>query len=186
MNPIALFLYLLPLKQEVGLRKFINIVARATLISYVVYAVFAIFGEKLFTLLQIDFESFRIFGGIVLTTVSLLFIIEGKASLVKTKGAVNKIAAEIALPFMVGAGIIAISIIIGRQQGAMKASFIIFIVMLITFLSIWGLALLRHNLKPKLKVIFDQNADILLRLNGFLIGAFGVNLIVAGINNLFF
>ncbi len=185
MNPIALFLYILPMKKEVGLRNFINIVARASLISYLVYAAFAIFGERLFSFLQIDFEAFRIFGGIVLMTVSLLFIIKGNKSLIQTKGEINRLAAEIALPFMVGAGTIAISIIIGKQQGPLMASMIIFIVMLITFLSISLLALLRHSLKPQFKSIFDQNADILLRLNGFFIGAFGVNLIVSGITNLF-
>lgn len=185
MNPIALFLYILPMKKEVGLRNFVNIVARASLISYLVYAAFAIFGEKLFSFLQIDFEAFRIFGGIVLMTVSLLFIIKGNKSLIQTKGEINRLAAEIALPFMVGAGTIAISIIIGKQQGPLMASMIIFIVMLITFLSISLLALLRHSLKPQFKSIFDQNADILLRLNGFFIGAFGVNLIVSGITNLF-
>lgn len=184
MNPIALYLYILPLKKQVGVVRFINIVARATIISYVVYTVFALSGEKFFHLLQIDFESFRIFGGLVVTVLSLIFIVQGKKSLITTTGEVNRIAAEIALPFMVGAGTIAISIIIGRQQGAMKASLIIFAVMLLTFIAICTLSLLRHSLKPRWKIFFDQNAEILLRLNGFMIGAFGINLIVTGIRNL--
>lgn len=184
MNPVALYLYILPLKKQVGLVRFINIVARATLISFLVYTAFALSGEKLFHLLQIDFESFRIFGGLVVTALSLVFIIQGKKSLITTSGEVNRIAAEIALPFMVGAGTIAISIIIGRQQGAMMASIIIFVVMLLTFLAICMLSLLRHSLKPRWKIVFDQNAEILLRLNGFVIGAFGVNLIVTGIRNI--
>src|SRR5680860_1352690 len=132
MNPIALFLYILPLKKEVGLRKFINIVARATIISYLVYTAFAISGEQFFYLLQIDFEAFRIFGGLVLTALALIFILQGKKSLITTTGEVNRIAAEIALPFMVGAGTITISIIIGRQQGSLGAALIIFLVMLLT------------------------------------------------------
>lgn len=184
MNPVALYIYILPLKKVVGLRRFIHIVARATLISYVVYVAFALSGEKLFNILQIDFEAFRIFGGIVVTALSLIFILQGKKSMITTKGEVNRIAAEIALPFMVGAGTIAISIIIGRQQGAVMASTIIFIVMLLTFIAICMLSLLRHWLRPKWKIVFDQNAEILLRLNGFVIGAFGVNLVVTGIRNI--
>ncbi len=37
----------------------------------------------------------------------------------------------------------------------------------------------------KFKTAFDKNMEILLRLNGFFIGAIGVNMIAIGINNLF-
>lgn len=186
MNPIALFIYLLPLKKEVSLRRFINILARATLITYVVYVIFALSGEKLFEILQIDFEAFRVFGGVVVASISLLFIIQGKKSLINTEGEVNRIAAEIALPFMVGAGTITLSIIIGRRLGSIKAAIVILIVLALTFLIIALLASIRHALKPRLKIVFDQNADILLRINSFIIGAIGVDLVIVGIKNLFF
>lgn len=185
MNPVALFLYLLPIKKEMGLRRFANIVARASLITYVVYVVFAVSGEKFFQILSVNFEAFRIFGGLVVASLSLIFIVQGKKSMITTKGELNKIAAEIALPFMVGAGTITLSIIVGRRLGALDASIAIFIVMFLTFAIITALAAIRSSLKPKMKVVFDQNADILLRINSFIIGAIGVDLIVTGFRNLF-
>jgi multiple antibiotic resistance protein len=185
LNPIALFLYLLPLKKEVGLRKFINIVARASLIAYVIFFVFAISGEKFFDALDINFEAFRIFGGVIVASISLIFIINGKKSLITTAGELNRIAAEIALPFMVGAGTITLSILVGRQLGSLRGAIAIFIAMLLTFLAISFFAILRHSLNSRLKVVFDQNADILLRINSFIIGAIAVDLIVIGIKNIF-
>ncbi len=185
MNPVALFLYLLPLKKESDLPHFANIVARATLIAAVIYIIFAVSGERFFQLLNVNFEAFRIFGGMVVASLSLIFIIKGKKSFITTRGELNKIAAEIALPFMVGAGSITLSIIIGRKLGAAQASFAICVVMLLTFIIIVALAAIRSSFKPTFQAVFDQNAEILLRINSFIIGAIGVDLIVTGFKNLF-
>ncbi len=185
MNPIALFLYLVPLKREMNMKKFANIVGRATLISYLIYLVFAVSGERVFQALSVNFESFRIFGGIVVTSLSLVFIIQGKKSLISTQGELNRIAAEIALPFMVGAGTIALSIIVGRNLGAAGASFAIFVVMFLTFAIIVLLGAFRSALNKRAKATFDQNADILLRLNSFVIGAIGIDMTVTGIRAIF-
>lgn len=184
LNPFALFLYLLPLKKEIGFQHFLYVVAKASFISYVIYAVFAISGEKLFETLRINFDSFRIFGGIVVSSFALTFIIQGRQSMITTRGELNKIAAEIALPFIVGAGTITLSILIGRAYGPLISVLGIALVLFFNFLTIATLALIRQRLKPKMKIVFDKNAEILLRINGFLVGAFGVDLIVTGIQNL--
>jgi multiple antibiotic resistance protein len=185
MNPIALFLYLLPLKKEVGLRKFVNIVARASFITYLIFFVFTVSGDRFFQALDVNFEAFRIFGGTVVASLSLIFIINGKKSLIRTTGELNRIAAEIALPFMVGAGTITLSILVGRQLGALQGSIAIFIAMFLTFVMISALAAFRQSLNKRFKIVFDQNADILLRINSFIIGAIAVDIISIGIKNLF-
>jgi multiple antibiotic resistance protein len=40
--------------------------------------------------------------------------------------------------------------------------------------------------KHKFRVAFDKNMEILLRLNGFFIGAIGINMIIQGINSLYY
>lgn len=184
LNPFALFLYLLPLKKEVGLRRFLHILARASLISCAIYILFALSGEALFAALKIKFDSFRIFGGIVVSAFALIFILQGKKSMITTRGELNSIAAEIALPFIVGAGTITLSILMGRAMGPAGSVLAISFLMLLNYIIISLLAVLRHKLKPRPQVVFDKNAEILLRINGFLVGAFGVDLIVTGILNL--
>lgn len=184
LNPFALFVYLIPLKKERGMREFANIMLRASLISYVIYLLFALFGQNIFRLLNIDFEAFRIFGGIVLVSLALSFILQGKKSMIATRGELSRIAAEIALPFIVGVGTITLSILIGEALSAIKATITIAAVMVVNFVVIYLLALARHLLKEDLKIVLDKNAEILLRINGFIVGAYGVNLIVEGLKNI--
>lgn len=184
LNPFALFIYILPVKKEHGLNKFNSILIRASLISYAIYLLFAIFGPRLFEFLLINFEAFRIFGGIVLTGFALSFILQGRQSMITTRGELNKIAAEIALPFIVGAGTITQSILIGNRFSDLNSAFIIACVMLINYAIVMGLIIFRTKLKPKMQIVFDRNAEIVLRVTGFLVGAYGINLIVVGVQNL--
>lgn len=186
LNPFALFIYLLPLKRAVDFRVYSHILARASVIAFIIYAFFAVFGDAFFTsVLKISFDSFRIFGGIVLIAFALSFIIQGKESMITTKGELSKIATEVALPFMVGAGTITLSIILGNRLGAVNAVFALLIIMLVNFLVVFLLAYFRQALNSKAKDVMDHNLDVFLRINGFIAGAFGVDLVVTGIQNLF-
>lgn len=186
LNPFALFIYTLPIKKDHGLKEYINILARASLISFIIYAIFSLSGEALFTgFFQVNFESFRIFGGIVLLSYAIIFLVQGRKSMVNTRGELNVIASEVALPFIVGAGTITLSILMGRNLGGLKSIIAIAITLMLNFLIVILLATIRHGMRNKHKIVLDQNLDIILRLNGFVFGTFGVDLILSGISNTF-
>lgn len=185
LNPFALFIYLLPLKRELAIKDYSYVLARASLISFLIYVFFAIFGDAFFReVLKIEFASFQIFGGLVLVSFALSFIIQGKESMITTKGELSKIAGEVALPFMVGAGTITLSILIGQSLGAVMATAALTVIMVANFIIIMAIAAFRGALKPNPKIVFDKNLEILLRINGFIVGAFGVDLIISGIQKL--
>jgi len=185
MNPFALFIYLLPLRRELDTAAFARVIAQASMISFVVYALAAVFGNAIFEdFFQLDFEAFRIFGGVVLIAFALSFIVQGKKSMITTRGELSDIAAEVSIPFMVGAGTIAVSILMGQELGAVSSVIGIAIVMVFTFISIMAFAIFRQTLTKPLRHAFDKNLEALLRLNGFIVGAFGVDLIITGITNL--
>ena len=185
MNPFALFIYTLPLLKEFEMHDYVTIIVRATAISWAIYIFFAIVGLYVFNeVLNLNFNSFRIFGGLVLISFALSFILQGKESMVSTKGELSKIASEVALPFMVGAGTIALSVVVGERLGPFQGSVVITTVMAITALMVIGLAVFRLSLKKRMRIVLDKNLEILLRINGFIVGAFGVDLIVIGIRNL--
>lgn len=78
LNPFALFLYLKDVMGELDSRDFYKVLLKASFISYVIFFVFAVFGRKLFLdVFQISFESFRIFGGIILFAYAYFYIIPG-------------------------------------------------------------------------------------------------------------
>lgn len=185
LNPFALFFYLLPLKEERGLSDFIKITFRATFITFAIYCVFAIFGEWIFTtLLNVDFNSFRIFGGMVLLGSALNSIVWGKRAAVATKGEMNAVATQIALPFMVGTGTITMSILIGRELGNLAAVFSIGSVLAASFAIVVSLALARSSLKTPYKDGLDRTLEIIVRLNGFFVGSIGVDIIIRGFEKL--
>lgn len=186
LNPFALFIYTMPLLTAFDLRHYAYILFRASFISWVIFLFFAYFGNYFFdNILNIHFDSFRIFGGLLLTAFALSFILQGKNSMITTRGELSKIASEVALPFMVGAGTITLSIVTGARLTTVATAMTLTIVVAAAFIAVILLALFRRNLNKQMRIVLDKNLEIFLRLNGFIIGAFGIDLIITGINNLY-
>lgn len=188
LSPFALFLYLRPVIQQLSHRDFVKVLFKATVISFVIFFVFLALGDVVFRqILNINFESFRIFGGIVIFSIAYLFIIKGQKAFFHLKGSLDDLAAEIALPFFVGAATISLTILMGNRFSLLVGSGLLVFILSINFVVILLLKYLRDRIeKHKFKVAFDKNMEILLRLNGFFIGAIGINMIIQGINNLYF
>lgn len=187
LNPFALFLYLQPIMKELDDKTFNRVLIKANLISFGVYLIFLLFGDFIFKgLFQIHFDSFRIFGGIIIFSFAYLFIVKGERAMIQMKGDLDDLASTIALPFMVGAGTISLTILMVHQYERVLAFFMLGGALLINYLFIMLLKEIRVQIeKRKFRVAFDKNMEVLLRLNGFLVGAIGVNMIVTGILNLF-
>ncbi len=187
LNPFALFLYLEPIRKDLSHSQFITVIFKASFISLVVCYLFFFFGEFLFKkVFLIDFESFRIFGGIIIFSYAYFFIVKGQRALIHIKENLDDLASEIALPFMVGAGTISLSILTSYRHPGWIGVSILLVAFTINFGSIFLLKKLRDSLEgKKLKKAYDKNMEVLLRLNGFFIGAIGINMILTGIKNMF-
>lgn len=138
--------------------------------------------EKIF---QINFESFRIFGGIILFSLAYLYIIRGQKGFLQAKENLDDLASEIALPFMVGAGTISLAILLGDRLNFPQNIISLVSIMIINFIFVIGLKELRVRIKnQKFRVAFDKNMEILIRINGFFVGAIGINMILNGVTNI--
>jgi multiple antibiotic resistance protein len=187
LNPFALFLYLEPIRKDLSHKQFIHVIVKASLISLVICYLFFFSGEFLFKkVFMIEFESFRVFGGIIIFSYAYFFIVKGQRALIMIKENLDDLASEIALPFMVGAGTISLSILTSYRHARWTGMLILLTAFVINFVSIYLLKVLRDSLEGrKLKKAYDKNMEVLLRLNGFFIGAIGVNMILTGIQNMF-
>lgn len=187
LNPFALFLYLEPVRKDLNHKQFMLVISKASLISLSVCFIFFFSGEFLFrNVFMIDFESFRIFGGIIIFSYAYFFIVRGQRALIMIKENLDDLASEIALPFMVGAGTISLTIVTSYRHSTLVGVLVLIIVFFINFTSIFLLKKLRDSLEGrKLKTAYDKNMEVLLRLNGFFIGAIGVNMMMTGIKNMF-
>lgn len=186
LNPFALFIYLQPVMAGLSKKSFAKVFLQASGISLLIYCLFAFSGNFLFEkILQIKFESFRIFGGLVISAIALMVILTGKHALIHIKEDLDDLASEIALPYMVGAGTISLSIMIGNTLSTLAGFLVLFIVVSLNYVGVLLLKSIRDCLPPKFRIAFDKCLGILLRLSAFLIGAIGLNMIITGIQNLF-
>ncbi|MCW3785827.1 MarC family protein [Plebeiibacterium sediminum] len=187
LNPFALFLYLEPIRKDLNHKQFITVIFKASIISLTICYVFFLSGEFLFVkVFLIDFESFRIFGGIIIFSFAYFFIVKGQRALIMIKENLDDLASEIALPFMVGAGTISLSIITSYKHTPLVGSFVLVAAFGLNFFLIYLLKKIRDSLEgKKIKTAYDKNMEVLLRLNGFFIGAIGINMILSGIKNMF-
>ena len=188
LNPFALFLYLEPIRKDLTHKSYMIVIIKASLISFFVCLLFFFFGDVIFRkIFAIDFESFRIFGGIIIFSYAYIFIVRGEKALIMIKENLDDLASEIALPFMVGAGTISLSILLSQKHSYFIGSLSLFIIFTINFLTLFLLKKFRDSIeKRKFKKAFDKNMEVLLRLNGFFIGAIGINMMLTGIKNMFF
>ncbi len=187
LNPFALFLYLEPVRKDLNQRVFFRVILNASLISLVICFLFFFTGEFIFKqVLYIEFQSFRIFGGIIIFSYAYFYIIRGQRALIMIKENLNDLASEIALPFMVGAGTISLSILLSYRHEKWQGILVLVSVFIINYVLILFFTWLRSGIRAKrLKTAFDKNMEVLLRLNGFFIGAIGINMIMTGVKNLF-
>jgi multiple antibiotic resistance protein len=187
MNPFAQFLYLKSVADELDVPTFTRVYGKASLMSFIIYIIFAKAGDALFTeFFSIRFESFKIFGGIIIFSYAFLFILTGAKSMVRLKENLDDLASEIALPFIVGAGTIYLSILIGKNTPNIAvATVIIGAVMLINFLTVVLFALIKEQFKKKRRIAFDKLVSIAMRLNGFFMGAIGVHMVMDGLVSFF-
>lgn len=187
LNPFAMFLYLQPIRRELDHKSYVKVLTKATLISALIYAVFILSKDFMFEhLFNIHFYSFRIFGGVVIFAMAYYFVVRGEKALIKLKGDLDELASEIALPFMVGAGTISLTIIIAQNNTMMMSFILIFSALLFNYVIILLLTFIRSQFeKRKMRLAFDKNTEILLRLNGFFLGAIGVDMIIEGILSIF-
>lgn len=188
LNPFALFIYLQPLMKDLTKKNFAYVLFKASITSFLIFALFALTGNFIFAnILHIKFEAFRIFGGIILFSIGFLFIVKGQRAVIQMKENLDDLASEIALPFMAGAATISFAILIGDAHQPVEALTGIFLIMLINYVVLVFFDFIRDNITlKKFRVAFDKNMIILMRLNSFFIGAIGVNMVITGINNLYF
>lgn len=187
LNPFALFLYLEPIRKDLTHKSFMLVIFKATLISLFICLAFFFSGDVIFRkVFQIDFESFRIFGGIIIFSYAYFFIVKGQKALIMIKENLDDLASEIALPFMVGAGTISLSILLSQKHTMFIGAVSLFIIFTVNFLVLFFLKKFRDSIEgKKFKTAFDKNMEVLLRLNGFFIGAIGINMVLSGIRNMF-
>lgn len=182
LNPFSQVLFLWSLMTSMSWREFAGIYARASLLSFGVYALFALTGDMLFReVFQVRIDAFRIFGGLIVFIISLRYFTQGGGSAQFFQGKATDLATSISIPFMVGPATIWVSMEIGRTLAAPMDVLLIGAVLAVNFVIVTVAQLFLSRMKRHTESLVGAYFTILMRTSALFIGAIGIEMILAGL-----
>jgi multiple antibiotic resistance protein len=185
LNPFALCLYLAGVMDDLQFRVFVKVLVWASLISMVVFWVFALTGERLLVeFLGVRPEALRIFGGVIFFIIAYNYVTTGYRATEALRGSLEELPSAIALPFMIGAGTITEAILLGKRHGPHLSIFLLFLGLCVCFVFVVGFKLVKDCLKGEREKVFERYVNIFSRINGLFIGAISTDMVVSGIRKL--
>lgn len=185
LNPFSQVLYLRELFNQLALRHFFMVHLWATGYSFTIFMVFAIFGEPILTdLFQIRLGSLRVFGGLINLYVAYRYVTAGEGSTQLFRGDVTDLAPRIALPYMVGPGMLWVSIMIGEVHGIFLGTGIILGVLAVNMLFVLFAYGIFRRAEAERETAFTKLFAMLMRIMALFVGAVGVEMIVGGLQDL--
>lgn len=185
LNPLALCLYLVGVMEDLEQKDFARVLLWACTISFAVFWAFSFTGERLLVdLLGIQPGALRAFGGFIFFVVGYNYIVKGYKTTEALRGSLDELPSAIALPFMIGGGTITQSILVGKQHGPLLSALVLFIGVAVCFIVVMAFKTIRDHMQGNRERIFERYVNIMVRINGLLIGAISVDMVTSGLRQL--
>ncbi|MCO8103678.1 MarC family protein [Acinetobacter indicus] len=185
LNPFLMSIYMLGIIRNSEARVFNRALIQGSLISFVVFILFAKTGEAFFhDVLPVRFESFQIFGGIIFLVIGYRYVFEGADTIGVMRGAPHHLAGTIAMPFMIGPGTISAAVITGIQLSLWQLVLVIFVTLFLTCSLLILMKYAHDHLQHKHSNYIDLYVDIVGRLAALLIGTIAIDMIVTGVSGI--
>jgi small neutral amino acid transporter SnatA (MarC family) len=182
LNPFALSVYLMDVFRHREQGEFLSILVRASLLSGLVFGVFAYFGSSVFTrVLQVRFEAFQVFGGVLFLLVALRFMLQGSQTLVALRGEPGHVAGAVAMPFMIGPGTVSAATVAGLRQPPLLALLSVACALLGTMLWLWLFKLLFDRLRQQRAALVERYVEVASRVSAMLVGSIAIEMILVGL-----
>lgn len=185
LNPFALCLYLVGVMEDLDFRAFVRVMSGACIISFIVFSIFALAGESvLIGCFHVKPNALRVFGGVIFLIVGYNYVVKGYRTTELLRGSLEELPSAIALPFMIGAGTLTQSILIGKLNSRPVALLILLAGIAISFFVVFAFRAIRDRMKTTREKVFDRYVNIMVRINGLLVGAISTEMIVSGIREM--
>lgn len=179
LNPFLLVVYLIDVFDKLPSATFRRVIIRAGLISTCVFSVSAIMGDVLFRdLLQAQFASFQLFGGVVFLVIGLRFVFEGNSAIKGLRGESQHIAGSIAMPLMIGPGTISASILAGKRLSHVWSVLAISSAVLVSVGVMILLKYLHDYVRTRNAELVQRYMDIAGRVTALVVGTFAIEMIM--------
>jgi multiple antibiotic resistance protein len=182
LNPFLVVVYLIDVMQKLGRREFRHVLLRASIIASGVFCLFAILGDAVFSeIVQVEFASFQIFGGIVFLLIGLQFVFRGPQAIEILRGESEHLAGAIAMPVLIGPGTISASVIIGKRLDPLMACTAILFAVTISVTIMLLLKLLHDITRPRRERLVQRYIEIIGRITALYVGTVSVEMIMQGV-----
>ena len=182
LNPFLLIIYLIDVVQKLDRAQFIRVLVRAGLIATIIFWLFALLGDAVFSdVMQAEFASFQIFGGVVFLLIGLQFVFRGPTAIEALRGESKHLAGAIAMPILIGPGTISASVIIGKRHDAVPACGAVIAAVVVSIVLMVGLKALHDWALPKREPMIQRYIEVAGRITALFVGTISVEMIMQGI-----
>ena len=183
LNPFLVIIYLVEMIKKLDKKQFSQTLIYAGIIAIVVFSCFAILGDVIFgAIIQAEFASFQIFGGIIFLIIGLQFVFYGPSSIGFLKSDSGFSAGAIAMPILIGPGTISASVVIGKRHDQLEAITAILITVILSVATVIALKILHDVVHSKNESIIDRYIEITGRISALYVGTVSIEMIMKGIN----
>ncbi len=182
LNPFLVIVYLSDVVQTLDRSTFSRVLLRAGLIAGVVFSCFALAGDAIFSgIIQAEFGSFQIFGGIVFLLIGLQFVFRGPTAIEILRGESEYLAGAIAMPVLIGPGTLSASVIVGKQLSPLAACGAILLALMISVAVMILLKALHDHVRTANGRLVQRYIEIAGRITALYVGTVSVEMIMRGL-----
>jgi small neutral amino acid transporter SnatA (MarC family) len=184
LNPFLVIVYLVDLVEKLEDEDFNRVLLRAGMISTVVFWCFVILGDAIFSsVIQAEFGSFQVFGGIVFLLIGLQFVLRGPKAIEILQGESQHVAGAVAMPVMIGPGTISASVVIGERHSPAVAMAVVVVTVVISILVMMILKKVHDFVRPRNEALVQRYIEIAGRITALFVGTVAVEMIMQGLSS---
>lgn len=182
LNPFLVLVYLIDVMEKLERRRFADVLFRGGVIASVVFCAFAWLGDAVFSrLLQAEFASFQIFGGLAFLLIGLQYVFRGPKAIEILSGESQHLAGAIAMPVLVGPGTIGASVLIGKRHDPTTACVIVLAATACSIVLVLALKAIHDYVRPRNEPVVQRVIETTGRIMALYIGTVSVDMIMRGI-----
>lgn len=182
LNPFLVIIYLVDMVEKLDMKRFAKALIHGSLIATAVFCCFAILGDVIFSsIVQAEFASFQIFGGVVFLLISLQFVFYGPTAIEALRGESSGLAGAIAMPVLIGPGTISACVVIGKRHEALNASATIIAAVFVSVMIMLVLKAVHDFARPRHEPVIQRYIEISGRITALYVGTVSVEMIMQGL-----
>lgn len=182
LNPFLVIIYLVDMVEKLTWKDFAKVLIRAGLIAGIVFCCFAVLGDAVFArIIQAEFASFQVFGGVVLLLIGLQFVFRGPTAIEALRGESEHLTGAIAMPVLIGPGTISASVILGERHDPLIACGAICLAVA-TSITVMVVLKVGHDiLRPRKARLVERYIEVAGRITALYVGTVAIDMIMRGV-----